>query len=102
MPIPTTLGPATLTCHGHLVDEQSPIEPAKVTHNGDSAKLLLWDEDTRRYREFDSISSAVFTERSDHLELAGVSNTLRREVGLKAEESRVVIEIRLKGCKTCG
>ena len=100
--LPTTPRPATLTCHGHLVDEQSPTEPAKLTHNGDSAKLFLWDEETRRYREFDSISSAVFTERSDHLELAGVSNTLRREVGLKAEESRVVIEIRLKGCKTCG
>lgn len=100
MPSSPTIGPATLTLHDYPDDDT--LFPAKVLSNGDRAKILQWDGEERRYRHFDSIRDAVFTERADHLELTGISTTLVNVVGLKPEESRVRVEIRAKACAECG
>lgn len=95
MPLSPALGPVSIRLAGEV------IEPAKVTHNGDTAKVFLWDDDARRWRFHDTILGCEFIERRDHIELKGTSKTMVREMRIKPGDAVVSMEIRSKAFPQC-
>lgn len=99
MAITSSIGPTRITVKGPNGPEVIAI--GKVTHNGGTAKVYSWDEDRRKYVEYDTVEAAVFADKTTYIELSGTSRTLRREVGLPVSESAISMKIDMKDCPTC-
>lgn len=99
---PPVIGPARLHITGHIVDDGPQAGFFKVTQNGNTAKLYHWDDEERQWVFFDTLKDAELIERVGHIELTGISTTLRNEVHVPESEAKVTIQIREEKCASCG
>lgn len=96
-----TLGPAEVTVFNHLEQDGTIITPCRLTTNGSTVAVRLWNPDAHRFLPFDTITDAVFTERAGYTEITGTSKTLRSEIGLSRDDAQTRLHVKVTSCATC-
>lgn len=99
MNAPTLIGTTVVT--GGIEDEAT-YARSSVTITGDVAKLSRYSPDKARMVEVDVLRDAKIDERSDGTVIVeGVSDELKREVGLPDKDSHVRWVVTPRGCDQC-
>lgn len=99
--MPSTIGPASITLHGHIDADGAVVENCKITFAGSEASIWCWNAGDKRFRPYDKILDFELTDKKKYMELTGVSETLRREARLSPEQAKVRLEVRVKECVEC-
>lgn len=95
------MGPAEVTVFNHLEADGTVIKPCRLTANGSTVVVRLWDDDAHRYRPFDTITDAVFTTRPGFTEIVGTSRTLVEEIGLSVADAQTKLQVKETRCSSC-
>lgn len=100
--MPSTIGPASITLHGHIDADETVLHKCKVTFAGNVAAVWQWDDETKRFRQFDRIIDFTIVEKKKTMELSGTSETLHKTMHLSLDNSKVRLEVRPQVCEECG